>query len=147
MKIPKIVYYVLLIISSLLVAFIPVPQGGGTGDTQTIDILASQFQFDPGMVRINTGDLVTIQLTSLDVAHGIYLDGYNLEVMADPGETRSFTFLADRIGSYRFRCSITCGALHPFMIGRIQVGPNQIFYRGVGFSALIVIAFLVRSKL
>jgi len=60
-----------------------------------------------------SGDHVTIDLVSTDVVHGLYLDGYDLNVTADPGQTATLSFVADRSGSFRFRCSVTCGALHP----------------------------------
>jgi len=141
-----VLYYVFLIVSSLLVVFLPFPAAGDLGKDQVIDIQASQFQFDPGTIRVKPGDQVTINLTALDVAHGIYLDGYDLELNVDPGRTKSFTFTADRQGSFRFRCSISCGDLHPFMIGKLQIGPNLTFLRGVGLSAIVMIAIATRSK-
>jgi heme/copper-type cytochrome/quinol oxidase subunit 2 len=141
-----IFYYAFLIVSSLLVAFLPFPAAGDLGKDQIIDIQASQFQFEPGTIKVKPGDQVTINLTALDVAHGIYLDGYGLDLKVDPGQTKSFTFTADRQGSFRFRCSVSCGAFHPFMIGKFQVGPNSTLLRGVGLSAIALIAIMTRSK-
>ena len=141
-----VLYYAFLIVSSLLVVFLPFPAASDLGKDQVIDIQASQFQFDPGTIKVKPGDQVTINLTALDVAHGIYLDGYGLELKVDPGQTKSITFTADRQGSFRFRCSISCGALHPFMIGKIQVGQNKILLRGVGLSSIAMIAIATRSK-
>lgn len=146
MKHKLVLFYAFLIVSSLLVVILPFPAAGGLGKDQVINIQASQFQFDPGTIKVKPGDQVTINLTALDVAHGIYLDGYALELKVDPGQTKSFTFTADRQGSFRFRCSISCGALHPFMIGKIQVGLNIILLRGVGLSAIAMIAIATRSK-
>ena len=141
-----ILIYAFLIVSSFLVAFLPIPAVGDLGENQVVDIQASQFQFDPGTIKVKPGDQVTINLTALDVAHGFYLDGYGLEFKVDPGQTKSFTFIANRRGSFRFRCSISCGALHPFMIGKIRVGQNLTLLRGVGLSALAVIAITIRSR-
>jgi len=146
MKVKMYSYYTLLIASFILAGFLLFPTAGDLGENQVIDIQASQFQFDPGTIKVKPGDQVTINLTAMDVAHGIYLDGYGLELKVDPGETKSFTFIANRRGSFRFRCSISCGALHPFMIGKIQVGQNLTLLRGVGLSALAVIAITIRSR-
>ena len=72
------------------------------------------------------------------MVHGIYVDGYGLSVTADPGQTARLTFVADRAGSFRFRCSVACGDLHPFMIGRLRVGPNQLLIRAVAAMAVVI---------
>jgi heme/copper-type cytochrome/quinol oxidase subunit 2 len=91
---------------------------------------------------------VTLQLVSTDVVHGLYVDGYDVSVEADPGQTATLTFTADKPGSFRFRCNITCGAMHPFMIGKINVGSNNWLYRSVGLAALAVIGatFSLKQK-
>jgi heme/copper-type cytochrome/quinol oxidase subunit 2 len=78
----------------------------------------------------------------MDVVHGFYLDGYGVSVTADPGQTARLTFTADRSGSFRFRCNITCGALHPFMIGKLQVGPNTWLLRAIGLTLLAALSLL-----
>ena len=46
------------------------------------------------------------------------------------------------------RCSVTCGALHPFMIGKFNVGSNDLLWRAIGLGVLAVIAgvWTVRPK-
>jgi len=83
---------------------------------------------------------VTIELIATDVVHGLYLDGYDLEIIANPGQTATLTFVADKPGAFRLRCSVTCGALHPFMIGKLNVGVNLLFYRAIGLSILAGLA-------
>jgi heme/copper-type cytochrome/quinol oxidase subunit 2 len=80
------------------------------------------------------------------VAHGLYLDGYDISVEADPGQTGTLTFVADRRGSFRFRCSVTCGAMHPFMIGKLAVGPNTLLYRASGLALLAAAALLIGKR-
>ena len=103
-------------------------------------IEASSFQYTPEAIHVNPGDQVTIDLVATDVVHGLYIDGYDLNVTADPGQTASLTFVADRAGSFRMRCSVTCGALHPFMIGKFNVGSNDLLWRAIGLGALAVVA-------
>ena len=97
-------------------------------------IEASSFQYTPEAIHVNPGDHVTIDLVSTDVVHGLYIDGYDLNVTADPGQTATLSFVADRAGSFRFRCSVTCGALHPFMIGKLNVGSNDLLWRAIGLA-------------
>jgi cytochrome c oxidase subunit 2 len=129
-----------------MIAFLPLPTAHGAPGEKVIEIEASQFQFTPGTIRVQPGDKITINLTAVDVAHGVYLDGYNLEMYADPGQTDSLTFTANQEGTFRFRCSVSCGSLHPFMIGKIQVGSNLTFLRGAGISLLVILALLVRRR-
>ena len=78
--------------------------------------------YSPSILHVNRGDRVTIELVSQDVVHGLSVDGYDLEISADPGQTALLAFTADRPGTFRLRCSVTCGSMHPFMIGKLQVG-------------------------
>lgn len=103
-------------------------------------IEASRFQYTPAAMTVNPGDHVTIDLVATDVVHGLYIDGYDLNVVADPGQTASLSFVADQVGTFRFRCSVTCGALHPFMIGKLNVGNNYLLWRGLGLAMLAAVA-------
>ena len=103
-------------------------------------IEASSYQYTPETIHVNPGDHVTIDLVATDVVHGLYIDGYDLNVTADPGQTAALSFVADRAGSFRMRCSVTCGALHPFMIAKLNVGSNDLLWRAIGLSVLAVVA-------
>ena len=107
---------------------------------RTFRIQASRFEYNPAILPVNPGDRVTIELVATDVVHGLSIDGYNVETSADPGQTARLTFVADRQGSFRFRCTVTCGNMHPFMIGKLQVGQNTLLYRGVLLAGLALIA-------
>jgi heme/copper-type cytochrome/quinol oxidase subunit 2 len=56
------------------------------------------------------------------------------------------TFVADKPGSFRFRCNVTCGAMHPFMIGKITVGSNNWFFRSIGLATLAIVGVVVSTK-
>ena len=122
--------------AAVLILALPVPSGHTTPQHRVITIDASQFSFDPGTVVVNRGDRVTLALRSTDVVHGLYLDGYELSMTADPGQPASLTFVADRPGAFRFRCSVPCGDIHPFMIGKLRVGTNWLLVRAVGLTLL-----------
>ena len=124
----------------IAVLFIPLPGGQAAPAERQFTIHASSFEYDPGTIRVNPGDRVTLDLVSTDVSHGIYIDGYDLEVIADPGQTKSLSFVADRPGSYRLRCSVTCGSLHPFMIGKLKVGNNALYWKAVILAGVGVLA-------
>lgn len=141
-------YWFAIAAAALAVAFAPLPfiPAAAAPASRTFRIEASQFSYSPSELHVDPGDHVTIELVSTDVVHGLYVDGYDASVQADPGQTATLTFIADRPGSFRFRCNVTCGALHPFMIGRITVGTDAAFYRGIGLALVGAIGMLLFSQ-
>jgi heme/copper-type cytochrome/quinol oxidase subunit 2 len=133
----------LVILAGAVIVFAPLRVHAALPTHRTFRVEASQFAYDPGVLDVNPGDTVTIELVSMDVVHGLYLDGYGVSVTADPGQTAQLTFTADKTGSFRFRCNVTCGALHPFMIGKIQVGRNTWVWRGIALTVLGALAILI----
>lgn len=144
-------YWLLLGAAALAIALVPIDAARSTQHaTRNFRIEASQYAYNPGEIAVNPGDTVTIQLVSTDVVHGLYIDGYDLSLEADPGQTTTLTFVADKPGSFRFRCNVTCGAMHPFMIGKLNVGANEWLYRSLGLALLATIGsvtyFVFRSR-
>jgi len=122
-----------LLTLALALWLIPMP-AASSPTVRHLSLDATQYQFTPGRVRVNRGDRVIITLTASDVVHGFYLDGYGLKTRVEPGVAQQIEFVADRPGKFRFRCSVSCGPLHPFMIGELVVGPNLPFWRSVGLT-------------
>jgi heme/copper-type cytochrome/quinol oxidase subunit 2 len=133
-------------VAGLAVAFAPLPVQPIAPRERTFRIDARQFAYSPSVLRVNPGDIVTLQVVSTDVVHGLYVDGYDISVEADPGQTATLTFVASKPGSFRFRCNVTCGAMHPFMIGKLMVGTNHWLYRSIGLAALAIVGVTVSLK-
>ena len=121
---------------AFLIAFAPTPGAFSAPSDRTIHIEARSFQYTPEVIQVNPGDRVTLELSSADYVHGLYIDGYDLNLVADPGQTSRLTFVADKSGAFRLRCSVTCGALHPFMIGKLNVGRNDLLFRAIGLAVV-----------
>lgn len=138
--------WVILTIIALSIVFLPFPEISTAPNEHTFRVEASQYAYTPAVLSVNTGDRVTIELLAKDVVHGLSIDGYNLETSADPGQPASLTFVADQPGSYRFRCSVTCGNMHPFMIGKLQVGQNALLWRSVLLASLVLVVGVWRVK-
>ena len=128
------------IAAALLILFLPLSLPVSNPVDRVILVEASMFQFSPAEITVNAGDRVTIELVATDVVHGFSIDGYDFNLTAEPGQTVSKTFVADNSGSFRFRCSVACGNLHPFMIGKLQVGQNSLFLRAIALGILAVAA-------
>ncbi len=120
-----------------------------TATNRTIKVTAHRFAFTPHTIHVQQGDRVTLTLSSEDVTHGLYIDGYNLGMHAQPGERASITFTADKTGKFPFRCAITCGNFHPYMVGRLIVGPNYLLVAGLWLAVLAtwtgIVAALTRA--
>jgi heme/copper-type cytochrome/quinol oxidase subunit 2 len=127
-------------LSLVALAFAPLSSPASRPQERFFRVQASSFAYSPAVLRVNPGDRVTIELAPNDVAHGMYIDGYDLEAHADPGQPVRLSFVANRTGSFRFRCSVACGALHPFMIGQLKVGANALFWKAIGSAVLAVLA-------
>lgn len=136
---------------SIMTAFVEIAASGATEAPRErfFEIHAKQFEYTPSTLQVNQGDKVTIRLISEDVSHGFYLDGYEISTIAHPGEAGTLTFVADRTGRYAFRCSVTCGEFHPYMIGYLTVEPNiRVWALGlltIGF-ALCSTAIVLRGN-
>lgn len=122
-----------LVTAALMLAMwlVPLP-GSAQATTRTIHLDATQYEYAPGRVRVNQGDRVIVTLTASDVVHGFYLDGYDLKQRVEPGVAERIDFTADRAGKFRYRCSVNCGPLHPFMIGELVVDANTPYWRALG---------------
>ncbi len=51
---------------------------------KVFNIKARQFAYEPSVIRVNKGDRVVLRLTSKDVTHGFYLDGYGIDAEIKP---------------------------------------------------------------
>jgi heme/copper-type cytochrome/quinol oxidase subunit 2 len=110
--------------------------------TRQVTLKAGQFAFDPPTLHVNRGDRVVITLQSSDVVHGLYVDGYGVSARVEPGRSERVEFVADKAGAFRYRCSVSCGNLHPFMIGELIVAPNDTFVRAAGLALVTALATL-----
>ena len=100
------------------------PTGQGitpTGETKTFTMTAQDFAFTPSEIRVKQGDRVVITITSTDVKHGFAIPDYGISEELNPGEDVVVDFIADKIGTFTFRCNVPCGAGHREMTGTLIV--------------------------
>jgi len=128
---------VLLVLTGIVLWLPTVWPAQGKPRIRVFHIKAKMFAWDPATIRVRRGDHVVLKLTSLDVLHGIYIDAYGINKIIFPGEVTTVEFDAERVGKFKFRCSYTCGNLHPFMLGQLIVEPNYPF-GGAALLALLV---------
>lgn len=126
--------------------------GGNVGapEEHQITLRARQYGYTPSVIRVNRGDTVHLRVLAEDVTHGFYLEGYDIDATVNPlehgillsrpsrpgevEEVEEIVFTATRSGKFRYRCSQTCGFMHPFMLGELVVEPNRLFPTSVGIA-------------
>jgi cytochrome c oxidase subunit 2 len=85
------------------------------------EMIAKQWSFEPETIEVDKGDVVKLKITSIDVAHGIYLGEFNVNERLEPNEEVIIHFLADKEGEFPFYCNVGCGAGHSNMDGTLVV--------------------------
>ncbi len=128
---------VLFTIVLLAVAYITVPPAMAEA---RVEVVAGQFEFTPGRITAVAGRPLTLIFRTADVAHGVYIDGHGVDVVVEPGEEVVVTIVPAMAGKFKIRCSVTCGPLHPFMVGELVVeeqGLNPLFLGSL--ASLIIV--------
>lgn len=85
--------------------------------------VAEQGGFSPASVRVQAGELATLDFYAGDVAHAVAIGpgmGVDLGTIP-PGEHRSITVRFERPGVYTFYCNLWCSKEHWRMRGTIEV--------------------------
>ena len=138
--------FALVAITALLILValsVPLPAVASAPQTRRIEVNARQFAYEPATLNVNRGDTITFHLESLDATHGLFVDGYAVNIQAEPGKSAEVTFVADKEGKFKFRCSVSCGTLHPFMIGELNVAPNLPLGRAIFVTLIVAIGATV----
>jgi len=95
------------------------------GKTVEVWMLSVRSFFAPDVIRVNKGDEVIVHVTNIeqtrDELHGFAINEYNINMVIDPGETKTVTFTADKGGVFAYYCTNFCSALHQEMQGYFLV--------------------------
>ena len=95
------------------------------GSNVTAKVVLVRSTISPTAIEVNRGDLVKIAMTNIeqttDELHGFGLLDYNINIVVDPGETKTVTFRADKPGVFPYYCTNFCSALHQEMQGYLIV--------------------------
>ena len=94
------------------------------GNKVIVKMVAVRSTLTPTDFELRDGDEVTIAVTNIeqttDELHGLGILDYNINLVIDPGETKTVTFKV-RKGVYPYYCTNFCSALHQEMQGYLIV--------------------------
>jgi len=95
------------------------------GKKVTVKMIVVRSTFTPTAFEVQAGDEVTVAITNIeqttDELHGFGLLDYNINLVIDPGETKTVTFTAKKGGVFAYYCTNFCSALHQEMQGYMIV--------------------------
>ena len=94
---------------------------GTTGAVKEFTMKAKRVEFAPSTITVNKGDKVKITITSIDAVHGFLLLDFNINEKLEPNKPVTVEFLADKAGTFAFKCSVPCGSGHINMSGNLIV--------------------------
>ena len=94
-------------------------------EVKTIDVIASQFKFEPATISVVEGDRVRLRLRSADRAHGIGIKAFRVNArIPRAADVVTVEFVAERAGTFDITCSEYCGSGHRAMKGTLNVHPR-----------------------
>jgi heme/copper-type cytochrome/quinol oxidase subunit 2 len=133
---PRLIVVAVCLVLGAFVLFAPWAAPPPSAEGREVVVRARQYEYAPGVFRVSRGERVTLVLEAEDVTHGLYVDGYGVDLVSVPGRPARKSFVADRTGKFQLRCSQVCGSLHPFMLGELIVEPNHPLWRAIALTVL-----------
>ena len=98
-----------------------------SGSDLTAKVIAVRSRFVPDKIEGKVGDTLTVHVTNIeqtgDMIHGFGVAEMNMNVVIDPGETKTFKIVLTKAGVFPFYCTNFCSALHQEMQGYLVVRP------------------------
>jgi nitrous-oxide reductase len=96
-----------------------------TGTSVDAKVTAVRSRFVPDRIDAQVGDDLTIHVTNVeqtrDMIHGFGLIEHNINMVMDPGETKTMHIKLTKAGVFPFYCTNFCSALHQEMQGYLVV--------------------------
>jgi cytochrome c oxidase subunit 2 len=98
------------------------PPGSLTPDkVYEIQMTARKYEFNPCLITVKKGEHVRLIITALDRDHGFKLEAFGINQKLKKGDPATIEFTADRVGTFKFQCSVFCGFGHGRMKGKVVV--------------------------
>ena len=99
----------------------PNPTTQSAPEVKEFTIRAFKFGFEPNVIEVNKGDTVRITAYASDGSHGLAISEFGVNLRLPDSRPREVEFVADKAGTFTFRCSVVCGSGHGRMTGTLIV--------------------------
>ncbi len=100
------------------------------GNVVEVKMIAIRSHFTPDRIDAQEGDEVVIHVTNVeqtpDMIHGLGIVEQNVNLVIDPGETKTVRLKMKKTGVFPFYCTNFCSALHQEMQGYLAVKPATV---------------------
>jgi cytochrome c oxidase subunit 2 len=74
-----------------------------------IKMISENWRWIPDTIRVKKGTLVVLKIHSRNATHAFKLKEYGLKVSLPQGKTTTVEFVADKAGTFTWRCGRPCG--------------------------------------
>ncbi len=111
----------ILFVAVLIVAAFSARMALAQDAPQRIVIIAKRSFYTPGEITIKKGQPVVLVLKSEDVAHGLRLRDFNINIKVKAGGTAEVQFTPEKTGDFIGHCSVFCGRHHGSMVLKLHV--------------------------
>jgi nitrous-oxide reductase len=95
------------------------------GNQVVAKLTAIRSRYYPDRIDAQVGDELTVHVTNVeqtrDMIHGFAINEHNMNIIVDPGETKTLKLKLTKPGVYPFYCTNFCSALHQEMQGYLVV--------------------------
>lgn len=92
---------------------------------RTFSLAARRFAFTPQRIAVTEGDVVRIELRTIDIAHSLTIDGYRISKRVEPDHAVVLEFRAEHAGTFPFYCSLQIDDGCRQMRGELVVEPQR----------------------
>ena len=88
---------------------------------QKIQVVMKKYSFTPSVLRVKSGEVVELDVSTADVQHGFEIAQLGIKESVQPSRPAVIRFTAPAKGEYAIDCSIICGPHHDDMAAKLVV--------------------------
>lgn len=100
------------------------------GNVVEVKMIAIRSHFSPDKIELKVGDELVLHVTNVeqtpDMIHGLGIIEQDVNLVIDPGETKTVRLKMKKPGVFPFYCTNFCSALHQEMQGYLAVKPADL---------------------